>query len=127
AGPSTSDFKTDRTVILLGYFAMSLSALRGRTRTLREAGLAGRSRSWPRTMTPLRAGCGGLLTTLIFTRPGKAMTPGPFFPMFLPTRLAIASRTLAICFLLSSVDSANVLRISDLLIDLGFTAAIFTS
>src|SRR3954471_14890644 len=103
---------------------MSFSAFSGRTLMTLRAGLAlNIVSSLVKGLIPLRALVAGLWTTLIFTRPGTANTPGPFLPTAFPIWVARASNTADTCLRDSAVFSAMALRIS--LFVRGFAAIVW--
>src|SRR4051812_41482397 len=103
----------------MAYLAMSLRAFKGRTLTTRRAGLALNICSClVKGLMPLRALVAGLLTMVIFMRPGRANTPGPFLPTARSICDAMASRTDPTCLRDSSVAVATAVRISLLVADL---------
>src|ERR1035437_9393655 len=92
---------------------MSLRALRGRILMTFRAGLAWKICSClVKGLMPLRFGVAGLAMTMIFSRPGKAKTPGPFLPtaaLIWPERASNMDTT---CLRESCVASAMLDRIS---------------
>src|SRR4051812_5591385 len=92
---------------------MSFSAFSGRTLITLRAGLALKTVSClVKGLIPLRALVAGLWTTLIFTRPGSANTPGPFLPTADPIWSDRAANTAFTCLRDRAVFSAIALMIS---------------
>src|SRR3954462_6196328 len=95
------------------YLAMSFRPLSGRTLMTLRAGLALKTvSSLVKGLIPLRALVAGLWTTLIFTRPGTANTPGPFLPTAPLISRARASNTALTCLRDRAVFSAIAVMIS---------------
>src|SRR5262249_22221248 len=63
-------------------------------------------------LRPIRSFVAGLLTRLIFKRPGKAKTPGPFFPTLCLMSFSSSSNTVATCFRDRFVASASEAKIA---------------
>src|SRR5688500_13444155 len=104
---------------------MSFRAFSGRTLITLRAGLALNICSClVKGLIPLRAVVAGLWTTLIFTRPGSANTPGPFLETALPIWVARAAKTALTCLRDSSVFSAIAVMISLFDIVLGALAIV---